>query len=57
MTAESRKSKYEGESRVQAIARVLSDVYGTPRHDNKDDPLDELIFIETISHSPAPDEI
>ena len=31
--------------RSHQVARRLHGVYGSPRHDNKDDPLDELIFI------------
>jgi endonuclease III len=31
--------------RVSRIARILHITYGSPRHDNKDDPLDELVFI------------
>jgi endonuclease III len=27
------------------VTRVLAETYGSPRHGNKDDPLDELVFI------------
>jgi endonuclease III len=31
--------------RAHRVAELLHDTYGSPRHGNKDDPLDELIFI------------
>jgi endonuclease III len=31
--------------RAHLATTLLHEVYGSPRHDNKDDPLDELIFI------------
>src|SRR3989442_1662095 len=31
--------------RARRVTRLLKAKYGSPRHDNKDDPLDELVFI------------
>jgi endonuclease III len=31
--------------RIHALSSTLKQVYGNPRHHNKDDPLDELVFI------------
>jgi endonuclease III len=31
--------------RARSAARILHETYGSPRHGNKDDPLDELVFI------------
>lgn len=31
--------------RAKKVANTLHEVYGSPRHGNKDDPLDELVFI------------
>jgi endonuclease III len=33
------------QGKAHQVAKRLHEVYGSPRHDNKDDPLDELIFI------------
>src|SRR4051794_9393033 len=31
--------------RARRVAEILHSTYGPPRHGNKDDPLDELVFI------------
>lgn len=31
--------------RAHLVTALLHEAYGSPRHDNKDDPLDELVFI------------
>ena len=35
----------EGISFIREVARILSTLYGTPRLGNKDDPVDELVYI------------
>lgn len=32
-------------TRIRRVAKLLQSRYGSPRHHNKDDPLDELVFI------------
>jgi len=43
----SRKSRllYRPRAKARKVARILHSLYGSPRHNNKSDPLDELVFI------------
>lgn len=43
-----------GDQGVQGIVSVLERTYGTPRHGNKDDPLNELIYIKLSQQTNAP---
>ncbi len=40
-----REPKAAVRRRAHRVAVILHDTYGSPRHGNKDDPLDELVFI------------
>ncbi|MCL4295578.1 MAG: endonuclease III [Anaerolineae bacterium] len=44
----------EAQEHLEAIVAILEQVYGSPRHDNKDDPLDELIYIKLSQQTNAP---
>lgn len=37
--------RYRVQLKAHRVAERLHSLYGSPRHDNKDDPLDELVFI------------
>src|SRR2546421_11927994 len=40
--------------RARRVAEILHATYGSPRHGNKDDPLDELVFILLSQLTPGP---
>ncbi len=45
MTEKGETANKKSTRQLRRVARILSEAYGNPRHHNKDDPLDELVFI------------